>query len=71
MRRGTVRDIDLVERRAIIWYAVGDVIKTFDGWVSLSLDGQTVVARKHRGRNRWQLTGVGEVLQVNMIEGKN
>ena len=68
MRRGTVRDIDLVERRAVVWYAVGNEIRTFDGWVRKSLDGGTVEARNYKGRNRWNLASVGDVLQVNLIQ---
>lgn len=68
MRRGTARDIDLIERRAFIAYLVEHEVRTFDGWVSLSMDGQAVVARKIRGRNRWRLTGIDSVFQVDLVE---
>ena len=36
-------------------------IKHFTGWMMLSLDRRTVVARKFRGRNWWQLTSTDSV----------
>lgn len=62
--------IDQVERKGTVTYSVGWRVLTFTGWVSLSNDGKTVVARKPRGRNKWQLTGADSVLNFNEQENQ-
>lgn len=64
--KATIYDITYIERKMTIDYWVGYEIRTFAGWISLSMDGHTVVARKFGGRNRWSLTPLADVESVSL-----
>jgi hypothetical protein len=65
-RRMVSQPLDHIERRGTITYLAPDGIEvwTLEGWFMLSLDGRTVVARKIRGRNRWQFCAASAVLDL-------
>lgn len=54
--------IDAVERRGTITYLVGDEVRTMRGHFVRSLNGRGVAARKIRGRNRWALCSLENVV---------
>jgi hypothetical protein len=56
-------NLDLIERRGRLSYKVGWTIQTLEGNFRLSLDGNTIEARKPRGRNRWRLCKREDVVQ--------
>lgn len=52
------------EQRGTLSYWAGfsrTELRTMPGHFALALDGRTVVARKVRGRNRWQLCNLDDV----------
>lgn len=61
-------DLSLLEQRGRLTYVAPDGIevRTMEGWFMLSLSGGTVVARKVRGRNRWQFCSVSDVLDFEV-----
>lgn len=56
----------LHETHATVWYTVGDNDKVFEGW--LTLNGNRVVARKLRGRNRFHLTNINNIVSVSEVK---
>lgn len=61
-------DLSMVEQRGVLTYVAPDGIEVLrlEGWFMLSLSGGTVIARKIRGRNRWQFCSVSEVLDFEV-----
>lgn len=53
--------IPMTETRGRLSYSVGDDVRTFEGWVTRQ--GAHVVARKYRGRWRWMLCNVADVVR--------
>jgi len=49
-------------------YLVGFDYRTFEGWISLSLDGKGVAARKLRGRNTWLLCRAEDVIDIKWLD---
>ena len=52
-----------VEQRGTLTYLhPNGEVQVMDGWFMLAMNNTTVVARKPRGRNRWQFCGITDVL---------
>jgi hypothetical protein len=60
-------NLDLIERRGRLSYIIGTDVHTVDGHFRLSLDHQTIEARKVRGRNRWRLCSRSAVVMFTEI----
>jgi hypothetical protein len=56
-------NLDLIERRGKLIYAIGIDVRSIEGHFRLSLDGKVIEARKLRGRNRWRLCSRENALQ--------
>lgn len=61
-------DLSMIEQRGVLTYLAANGIEVLrmEGWFMLSLSGGTVVARKVRGRNRWQFCSVSDVLDFEV-----
>lgn len=57
-------DINYTEQHGILYWWTGfsrTELREMRGHFMLGLDGRTVIARKVRGRNRWQLCNIADV----------
>jgi hypothetical protein len=54
--------LDYIERKGTLTYMIGLDVEIMEGNFQLSLNGRTVEARKNRGRNRYQLCGIDNVI---------
>lgn len=63
------KNITYIETRGTLCYMTSDYApKWVEGWFMLSLDGQTVIRRKIRGRNRYRFASIVDVLSFSPHE---
>lgn len=61
--------IDFIERHGQLTRLRPDYqVETVRGHFMLSLNGQTVIMRKTRGRNRFQFCDISDVLSFNEVK---
>ena len=58
-----ISSLDYIERRGTLTYFVGSEVRIEEGHYQLSLNGANVIRRKIRGRNRYNVCSIVNVIR--------
>jgi hypothetical protein len=63
MNVNVISSLDYIERRGTLTYFVGSQVRIEEGHYQLSRNGANVIRRKIRGRNRYNVCSVVNVIR--------